>query len=199
MILRNIQSIIRRSLPIGALPAFMLLLLVGCADKRVIDERIALNEIRYHLENNPVYETVTIDYGEVRFRKNADSMLLDAYQHLEQYGYAQMELLRERKRFLSRDSTFFYNIQLTDKSIPYVIDKTDKRATVRTFEYELDESAPIQLEETGKNRAKATVTLKQRETDFAMFATKNKSPNASFIKQTYNFRFDEQSGWRIAR
>lgn len=179
--------------------AALSLLLTACGDKRVINERIALNEIRFHLENNPVYEAVTIDYGEVRFRQNADSALLDAYQHLEQYGYARLELLRERKRFMSRDSVFFYHIHLTDKSIPYVLDKTETKATVRTYEYKLDESVPIHLEETGKNRAKATVTLKQRETDFAMFATKNKSPNASFIKQTYNLRFDEQSGWRITR
>lgn len=190
---RGIYSVVWLLVPLFAL------LLVGCGDKRVVNERVALNEVRYYLENNPVYETVGIDYGEVRFRQPADSALLDAYQHLEQFGYAHLELLKARKRFLSRDSTFTYQVQLTDKAIPYVLDKTDTKATVQTFYYELDESDPVHLETTGRNRAKVTVTLKQRETDFSMFAKKNKSPNATFIKQTFSLRFDEKSGWRVTR
>lgn len=170
----------------------------GCSDKRVINERIALNEIKYYLENNPVYESTELAYGEVRFSKKSDSSLLEAYEHLEAYGYVNLELVKERKRFLSRDSVFTFIVHLTDLSIPYVLDKTSDKATVKTFYYELDESESVLLEQTGKNRAKATVTLKQRETDFSMFAKRNRASSASFIKKTYNFRFDENSGWRIA-
>lgn len=173
--------------------------LAGCSDKRVINERIALNEIKYFLENNPVYETEEIAYGEIRFSKKSDSVLMDAYEHLDTYGYVRLELVKERKRFLSKDSVFTYVVHLTDKSIPYVLSKTPDRATVKTYYYELDESESAHLEQSGKNRAKATVTLKRQETDFAMFAKKNRASNASFIKKTYNFRFDENSGWRIAR
>ena len=183
---------------LGLLAVGLSLFFVGCKDKRVINDRIALNEIKYHLENNPVYETTTLDYGEVRFSKKSDSALMDAYEHLEDFGYVKLELVNERKRFLSRDSVFKYIVHLTDKSIPYVLDKTADKATVKTYYYELDESEPALLEQTGKNRAKATVTLKQRETDFSMFASKNRASSASFIKKTYNFRFDENSGWRIA-
>lgn len=178
--------------------AALALFLGSCSDKRVINERIALNEIKFQLENNPVYETAVLDYGEVRFSKKSDSTLLDAYEHLETYGYVNLELLKERRRFLSRDSVFTFIVHLTDKSIPYVLDKTATKATVKTYYYELDESESVNLEQTGKNRAKATVTLKQRETDFSMFAQRNRASSASFIKKTYNFRFDENSGWRIA-
>lgn len=171
----------------------------ACSDKRVLDERIAKNEIAFFIENNPVYETADLYYGEVRFRQRADSADLIAYQHLQDYGYVTMELLKERKRFLSKDSTFTYNIYLTDKSIPYVLDKTEAKATVKTYYYELDDAQEALIEQTGKNRAKVTVTLKRRETDFSMFAKKNLASNASFIKKSYTFRFDESSGWRIAK
>jgi len=183
---------------LGLLAMVLSVFLWGCKDKRVINDRIALNEIKYHMENNPVYETTTLNYGEVRFSKKSDSALMDAYEHLEAFGYVKLELVNERKRFLSRDSVFTYIVHLTDQSIPYVLDKTADKATVKTYYYELDESEPALLEQTGKNRAKATVTLKQRETDFSMFASKNRASSASFIKKTYNFRFDENSGWRIA-
>lgn len=174
-------------------------LIFACDNKHILNERIALTEVRYHLENNPVYETVTIDYGEVRFRKSQDSLLLDAYENLVNYGYATMDLMDERRRFLSRDSTFTYNIRLTDKAIPYVLEQSADKVTVKTYDFILEESDPIHLEQSGKNRAKVTVTLKQQETDFAMFAEKNRKANASFIKRTYNMRFDDTSGWRIAR
>lgn len=174
-------------------------LISACSNKHVLNERIALTEVRYHLENNPVYETVIIDYGEVKFKKSQDSLLLDAYEHLVNYGYATMDLLDERRRFLSRDSTFTYNIRLTDKAIPYVLEQSADKITVKTYDFILVESDPIHLEQSGKNRAKVTVTLKQQETDFAMFAEKNRKSNASFIKRTYNMRFDDASGWRIAR
>lgn len=174
-------------------------LLAACGNKHTLNERIALNEVRFHLENNPVYETTVLDYGEVRFRKKQDSLLLDAYEHLAQYGYATMELVDERRRFLSRDSSFTYNIRLTDRSIPYVLEQTANKVTVKTFDFVLDENEPIHLEQSGKNRAKVTVTLKQQETDFSMFATRNRAANATFIKKTYNLRFDETAGWRIAR
>ena len=174
-------------------------LISACDNKHVLNERIALAEVRYHLENNPVYETVTVDYGEVKFRKSQDSLLLDAYEHLVNYGYATMDLMDERRRFLSRDSTFTYNIRLTDKAIPYVLEQSADKVTVKTYDFVLEESDPLHLEQSGKNRARVTVTLKQQETDFAMFAEKNRKSNASFIKRTYNMRFDDSAGWRIAR
>lgn len=158
-----------------------------------------MSEVGFYLENNPVLETATLAYGEVRLRQDADSMLIDAYQHLEQYGYITMELLKSRKRFLRKDSMLIYEINLLETSIPFVLDKTDKSAEVTTYYYELDESVAPHIELRGKNRARVTVTLRQRETDFAMFSAGSKSNHASFIKQTYNLRFDDDYGWRIAR
>lgn len=171
----------------------------SCGDKKNLNNRTALNEIAFHLESNPVFETADVAYGEVRFNQRKDAALLASYEALESYGYIRMDLEKEKKRFLSKDTTLSYVIHLTDKSIPFVIDKTDKKAVVQTYYYELDVVDEPLIEQTGKNRAKVTVTMHRRETDFSDFATNSLSNNASFIKKAYQFRFDENSGWRVVK
>lgn len=104
----------------------------ACGNSKSISERVAISEVGYYLESNPVYETAQIDYGEVKFRQKSDADLIATYLELEKGGYVTMELLKEHKRFLSKDSTFVYLVKLTDKSIPFVLEKTDKKATVKT-------------------------------------------------------------------
>ena len=171
----------------------------ACGNDKSISERVALGEVVFFLESNPVYETAEIAYGEVRFRQRQDADLLTAYQALEKNGYVSMELLKGHKRFLSKDSTFVYLIKLTDKSIPFVLEKTEKRATIKTATYALDEDGGAHIEQTGKNRAKATVTLSKSETDFADFAEKGADNNASFIKKTYSLRFNGETGWGVTK
>lgn len=186
-------------IPFRALSILCLATIFGaCGGDKSISERVALGEIGYFLESNPVYETADIDYGEVKFRKKTDADLLAAYQALEKNGYLTMELRKERKRFLSKDSTFVYLIKLTDKSIPLVLEKTDKRAKVKTAMYALDEDGGVHIEQTGKNRAKATVTLTKSETDFGDFS-KNGDNNASFIKKTFSLRFNGETGWGVTK
>ena len=72
----------------------------------------------------------------------------------------------------------------------------DRRATVKTAEYTLDEGDGAHLEQTGKNRAKATVTLHKTETPFSAFAKKSVD-HASFIKKTYTLRFNDDAGWQV--
>lgn len=172
---------------------------VACGSDKSVTERVALSEVSFYLESNPVYETAEIDYGEVKFGQKSDTDLIAAYRGLENGGYVTMELLKQRKRFLSKDSTFVYLIKLTDKSIPLVLEKTDKRATVKTAEYALDEKGGAHIEQTGKNRAKATVTLTKTETDFADFAKKGADNNASFVKKTYLLRFNKDTGWGVTK
>ena len=171
----------------------------ACGSDKSISERVALGEVAHYLRSNPIYETADMEYGEVKFSQKSDTDQLAAYQRLEKEGYVTLELLKERKRFLSKDSTFVYLIKLTDKSIPFVLDKTDKRATVKTFEYALDEDGGVHVEQTGKNRAKATVTLRKTETDFADFAKKGADNNASFAKKTYSLRFNAETGWEVTK
>ncbi|SFC23317.1 hypothetical protein SAMN05421747_106188 [Parapedobacter composti] len=175
------------------------LLFAACGSDKSISEHVALAAIKHYAAANPVYETANIDYGEVKFNQKSDTGLLEAYRALEKGGYVTLELLKERKRFLSKDSTFVYLIKLTDKSIPFVLEKTDKRARVKTIEYALDEDGGVHVEQTGKNRAKATVTLKKAETDFADFAPKGSGNNASFIKKTYSLRFNGETGWEVTK
>lgn len=169
----------------------------ACGSDKSISEHVALNEVAHYLKSNPVYETADMAYGEVKFSQKSDADLLVAYQQLEKDGYATLERLKERKRFLSKDSTFVYLVKLTDKSIPFVLDKTAKKATVKTVEYTLDENGGVYIEQTGKNRAKATVTLRKTETDFVDFAKKGVDNNASFTKKTYNLRFNAETGWGV--
>ncbi len=174
-------------------------LCAACGSEKSISDHVALGEVSHYIESNPVYETAEMDYGEVRFSQRANHDLLGSYQRLEKGGYVTLELLKERKRFLSKDSTFVYLVKLTDKSIPFVLQKTDKKATVKTMEYVLDETGGVQVEQTGKNRAKATVTLRKIETDFADFAKKDADNNASFTKKTYALRFNGDAGWEVTK
>ncbi|MGV3763022.1 hypothetical protein [Parapedobacter sp.] len=188
------------AISIRLLVALCLVAILGaCGSDKSLSERVALGEIGFFMESNPVYETAEIDYGEVKFSQKQDADLLAAYEALEKDGYVTMELLKERKRFLSKDSTFVYLIKLTDKSIPFVLEKTEKRATVKTATYALDEDGGAHIEQTGKNRAKATVTLSKSETDFADFAEKGADNNASFIKKSYSLRFHSETGWGVTK
>ncbi|SEN69237.1 hypothetical protein SAMN05216436_12017 [bacterium A37T11] len=171
---------------------------MACSNKEISD-RVALSEVSSYLEENPVYESADLGYGEVKFSKKKDAGMLSNYQKLQQAGFVTMELLKERKRFLSSDSTFTYLIELTDKSIPFVIDKNDKRATVKTFVFKLDDSQGIQVQKSGRTKAKATVTLTREETAFSPFASKNKGANASFTRKTYTLKFDNDAGWKVSK
>ncbi len=172
--------------------------LAACSNKE-ISERVALSEVTNYIENNPVFETGEMDYGEVKFSKKKDAELLATYQKLQKEGYVTMELLKERKRFLSKDSSFTYLIELADKSIPFVVEKSDKRAQVKSYVFKLDDSQAMQLQKSGRSKAKATVTLSRQETDFAPFAPKTKGANASFIRKTYTLKFDDDAGWKVSK
>ena len=79
----------------GGLLVLSLTLVIACGNKKTLNSRIALNEVAFHLESNPVYETADLDYGEVRFQQRRDSTLLASYQLLESYGYVRLELQKE--------------------------------------------------------------------------------------------------------
>ncbi len=177
----------------------LMVAITACGSDKSITDRVAMGEVEHYLQANPVYDAADMDYGEVRLQQKTDSELIGAYQSLESSGYVTLELLKGRKRFLSKDSTFVYLVKLTDKSIPYVLEKTEKKVRVKTFEYQLDEDGGIHVEQSGKNRAKATVTLRKSETDFADFAKKGVDDNASFTKKTYSLRFNKETGWEVTK
>jgi len=53
-----------------AIRLFMVLsmaaIFAACGSNKSISERVALGEVGFYLESNPVYETAEIDYGEVK-------------------------------------------------------------------------------------------------------------------------------------
>src|SRR5690606_8224856 len=108
-----------------------------------------------------------------------------------------MQRINEKKRFLSRDSVFTFKIQVLDAASPFVLEKTDKKITVKVATYSLDEEGGVMVEQKGKSRAKVTVTLRRNASDFSDFSDKKTDSNASFIKKTYSLRYIPESGWEV--
>lgn len=174
-----------------------LFLMTACGSEKSISDRLALDLVASYLESNPVYDTGTLAYGNIKLRQKADSLSLAQLQTLEKGGYIRLERVNEKKRFLSKDSTFTIQVQVLDPSIPYVLEKTDKKLSVKAASYSLDESGGVMVEQNGKSRAKVTVTLRRNETDFADFSDKQVDAHTSFIKKTYSLRYIADSGWEV--
>ena len=179
------------------MPLLAIFFLQSCSEKNLSESR-AMNQVEAYLSANPMYETADIAYGEVKFRAKADAGLLKAYKKLNSLGYIEMAMEQERKRFLSKDSTYVYIVKFTDKSIPFVLEKGAKKAKVKTYYYELDKSIPAHIEQKGKNKAVAVMSLKKQQTDFYEFS-KDKNPHATFIKRDFSLKFDKNEGWVVTK
>lgn len=174
-----------------------IMLCAGCENKKNISDRLALDLVESYLEANPVYDTGSVPYGEIKLRQRGDSVSIAQLRALEKGGYIHMQRIHEKKRFLSKDSVFTFKIQLLDAASPFVLEKTDKKITVKSATYSLDEAGGVMVEQSGKSRAKATVSLRRNVSDFWEFADKKADPNASFIKKTYSLKYIPESGWEV--
>lgn len=168
---------------------------LSCSEKN-ISESNAISQIESYLENNLTYETTNFDFGEVKFK--GKTQLLKSYKEMDSLGYIEMQLEKGRKRFLSKDSTYTYIVKLTDKSGPFVLEKDSKRAKVKTYYYELDKSVPIHIEQKGKTKVVAKVSLKKQQTDFARFS-EDKNPHSTFTKQEFSFKLDKEGSWSLVK
>ncbi len=169
----------------------------GCADNTTINENEASAVITDYLEANPEYKTISFDFGEMKFREQKDQQELLKYQALEEKGYITMDLKEQKKVFLSKDSSFVYEISLTDKAAPFVLKQARDKATVKAVNYILDDAKPVNFIKTNNTTAKATVSLKRVETDFYPF-DKSQTTYSEFITKTYKLKLKKEEGWVVS-
>jgi hypothetical protein len=175
---------------------FSTLFINGCGNETTINEDEASEVIADYLESNPEFKTASFNFGELKFKGEKDQEELRKYEALEENGLIKMDLIEGKKRFLSKDSTYVYQISLTDKAASLVLSQGKDKAKVKTVFYVLDESKPVNFVKSANKTAKATVSLKREETDFYSF-DKSQASNSEFITKTYKLKLKKEAGWVV--
>lgn len=170
----------------------------ACGDKASLSEDVALNSIEAYLKSNPIYETVEINIGEVKFSLKKDKNDLKAYKELEEKGYVNLSLVKQKKKFLSKDSVFTYEVKLTEKARPFVLKQKKETVEVKSLEYQLGDKEQTRIELTGKKTAKAVLTLKKVANDFSILGY-DKNPHTDFIVKTFNLNYKKDKGWIVTK
>lgn len=174
---------------------FFLLFMAGCkGGAGNLDEGTATDVIAAHLKTNPEFESVRIPVGEMKFRSKNDQLELEKYKSLQAKGLVGMTLENQKKKFLSKDSVYVFQISLTDQAKPYVLKQDASKATLRALDYVLDPEKPITLIKGDSRVARVTVSLKKERNDFAIFL-KDKETSSNFITKTYKLKFKKEEGW----
>ena len=176
----------------------LVLNIVACGDKATLSDDVALNSIEEYLKSNPIYETANITIGEVKFSVKKDKKNIKAYKELEEKGYLILNLVKQKKKFLSKDSVLTYEAKLTDKARPYVIKQKKETVTLKSLEYKLGDKEQTRFELTGKHSSKAVITLKKVNTDFSILGY-DKNPNTNFITKTFNLSYKKNKGWTVTK
>lgn len=167
----------------------------ACKNETSINQDDASEVITAYLESNPEYKTATLRFGELKFHSRKDREDLSIYKELEDNGFIKMELDEKKKVFLSKDSTYVYQVTLTDKAAPLVLEQGKDRATVKALNYILDDAKPVDFVKSNNKTAKATVSLKKEKTEFYPFIKKDS--HSDFITKTYKLRLKKDSGWEV--
>jgi hypothetical protein len=184
-----------KNLTLLTISAVFLFFITGCkGGAGNLDEGTATDVITAHLKANPEFESVRINVGEMKFRSKNDKVELEKYKGLQGKGLVEMTLQDQKKKFLSKDSVYIYQVSLTDKSKPYVLKQDASKATLRVLDYVLDPEKPITLIKGDSKVARVTVSLKKEQNDFAIFL-KDKGTTSNFITKTYKLKFKKEEGW----
>lgn len=168
----------------------------ACKNENSINEDDASEVIEQHLSVEPEYKTISFRFGELKFRGLKDQEELNKYKELESLGFIEMVLDEKNKVFLSKDSTFVYQIRLTDKAAPLVLNQGKDKATVKAINYLLDDAKPVNFVKANNNTAKATVSLKKEQTEFYPFM-EGKDSNSDFITKTFKLKLKKDRGWEV--
>ncbi|WP_421941143.1 hypothetical protein [Pedobacter sp.] len=184
------------------LAVYILFLIVigfaGCKTKTTINQDEAAEVITDYLKANPEYKTTHFKFGEIKFNSTNDMFELGKYKTLASKGLVDLNLKEAKKKFLSKDSSFVYQITLTDKASPLVLKQERDKATVKVIEYVLSDEKPVDFEQVNSSTAKVTVSLKMVGTDFEPF-DKDASKNSNFITKTYKLKLSKDEGWKVQR
>ncbi|MFC4213511.1 hypothetical protein ACFOWA_20120 [Pedobacter lithocola] len=177
------------------------LIIIGfaaCTPKTTINQEEAGSVITEYLVANPEYKTTRFDFGEIKFSSKNDKLDLAKYKILESKGMVSLALKEASKKFLSKDSSFVYQITLTEKASPLVLKQDEDKATVKVVEYVLSDEKPVDFSQVNSSTAKVTVSLKKVNTDFAPF-DKDGSENSNFITKTYKLKLSKDEGWKVQK
>ncbi len=167
----------------------------SCKNETSINQDDASDVIVAYLESNPEYKTTTFKFGELKFHSRKDRENLAKYEALAENGFIVMELDEQKKVFLSKDTTYVYQVTLADKAAPLVLEQSKDRATVKAVTYILADDKPVNFVKSNDRTAKATVSLKKEPTEFYPFM--NKDSNSDFITKTYKLKLKKDSGWEV--
>lgn len=170
--------------------------LFACKQSTSINAEDAGEKISAYLETHPEAKSEKFKFGEVKFNSKSEMEQLTEYRRLADSGYVAMTMIEAKKKFLSSDSAFTYNIRLTEKSKPYVIEQKSDKAEVRVILYQFAGEKPVDFSIVNDNNAKATVSLKKIATPFYFLMSKDKG-NSDFITKTYKLRFEKDKGWAV--
>ena len=174
-----------------------LIFITGCVKDATLNQLEATELADAYLKWNPVYETEKIALGEIKFKSSKDKEELARFKELESKGYLTLTLMQQKKKFLSADSSYAYQITLTDKAKPYIVKQENNKATIKVMEYELDEGKPATLDKSGIKTAKVTVMLKKVQNAFTIFY-QDKNNGSDFITKTYKLKYHKEDGWSVA-
>ncbi|WP_431292832.1 hypothetical protein [Pedobacter sp. P26] len=176
--------------------SFIIVGLTACKTKTTINQDEAAKVITSYLKANPEYKTTRFRFGEMKFNSTNDMFELGKYKSLASKGLVTLSLKEANKKFLSKDSSFVYQITLTDKASPLVLKQDGDRATVKVVEYVLSEDKPVDFAQVNSSTAKVTVSLKMTTTDFEPF-DKDANKNSNFITKTYKLKLSKDEGWKV--
>jgi hypothetical protein len=167
----------------------------GCKQSTSINATEAGEKITAYLIAKPESKNDKFKFGELKFNSEADMKELANYKKLADSGYITLTLVEAKKKFLSRDSSYIYNVKLSETASPFVVTQKNDKATVRVINYELLEDAPVDFGIVNDNNAKVTVKLKQTPTPFVAF--NSDKDNSEFITKTYKLKFEKDKGWFV--
>lgn len=170
----------------------------GCKNKTTINRDEAGDAITDYLIANPEYKTTRFDFGEIKFNSKSEMTDLDKYKALSTQGVVSLKKISANKKFLSSDSSFVYQVKLTDLASPLVLKQDENKATVKVVDYVLADSKPVDFSQVNSTTAKVTVTLKKVNTPFAPF-DKDGSENSNFITKTYKLKLTKDEGWKVQK
>ena len=178
--------------------SFIIIGFAGCKTKTTINQDEAGKVITDYLKANPEYKTTRFDFGEIKFNSTNEMFELGKYKTLASKGLVTLTLKEAKKKFLSKDSSFVYQINLTDKASSLVLKQDRDKATVKVVGYLLADEKPVDFAQVNSSTAKVTVSLKMITTDFEPF-DKDASKNSNFITKTYKLKLSKDEGWKVQK
>lgn len=147
-----------------------------------------------YLDSNPLYETGQISTSKLRLRYDKDMDLVNQIKDLQKEGFIKIIKERYRERLFTSDTVWVLTPELTEKSLPYIINQRKNKTEVITLNYKLAEEQDIIFTSKNSNYASANVKLMKVRTPFHAFGDEI-NPNSDFATKKFKFRHNEERGW----